>query len=433
MSRILRRSQDGYVMVTALIALAVMSILAAAAIAQANTALRMTGQAVRSEQALYLANAGVEMILARIRNAPLDEENQPAPEIEENAPYTYSMELEPGLVGSYEVVVTLTGSTAQIHSTGTVEGTSRVIEAQVPLSGDDDGGDDGGGGAPIPDQLAFGHGPMKLENNADICGDLYTTGNLKLENNVTIWNKTNAQDTKSPCEAIYGTGQVVVMGELTNENNVAIPGGWCDATDYGPSTPCQGNPPHVGTLPPPDFAKLKARATRWYVKASDAAYCDDKPADTCQTLNGTLSLTGSQTYSDDLVYVDGNLKIDKERGDGLSLTGSVTFVVTGSVSIEADLTCSDETNCLVGIIAGQSIKVEQNNVTVHATMQTLGELKAENSITIRGYLVAASMTMENNLLLYPPAAGIWPPAMHAGGDGSAAPAPPPEGYSGWSQ
>ncbi|MFZ5823591.1 MAG: type IV pilus modification PilV family protein [Bacillota bacterium] len=439
MIRIPRRAEEGYVMVTALIALAVMAILAAVAISQANSALRMSGQAVRSEQALYMANAGVEMILARAKNDPAS--------IEELTPYTYTLLLEPGLVGSYEVVVALRPSSIFIHSTGRVtrDGeplTSRVVEAEIPLTqGDDSGGGDGGnggdgGGGAVSDQLVFGNGPLSLMNSADVCGDLYASGDMTLGNGVTVWAKTKAQDPDSPCDAIQGTGKAVASGTLTKGNKTEIQGGWCDSTHFGSPYPCESQP-QVRAFPAPDWAKLKAEATRWYVKPADAAFCNDKPAGTCQVLAGNppkLDLYGEATYNNQLIFIDGDLEVPRRANRELVVSGTVTFAATGEVSLGGNVRCAGGSNCTVAFIAGGDL-VLGNNKEVWAVLQTQGTLSG-NQMTIHGYLAASSYDLKNGMTLYPLALTTWPPGVPGGsttpGSGGSTTAQPP-GYSDWNQ
>lgn len=438
MIRILRRSEAGYVMITALIALAVMAILAAAAISQANSALRMSSQAVRSEQALYMANAGVELILAKALDDPES--------IQDLTPYTYTMLLEPGLVGSYEVVVTLGPTSIYIQSTGSVsrdggEVTSRMVEAEIPFEwgdsgGGDDGGDDGsnGGGNGVSDQLVFSNGPLNLMNNADVCGDLYAAGDMTLGNGITVWAKTKTEDPDSPCDAIQGTGKAVASGTLTKGNKTEIQGGWCDSTHFGSPYPCESQP-QVRTLPAPNWAKLKAEATRWYVKPAEAAFCNDKPEGTCQVLSGSppeLELYGEASYSNQLIFIDGDLEVPQQANRELVVSGTVTFAATGQITLGGDVRCAGGSDCSMAFIAGGDL-VLGNNKEVWAVLQTQGTLSG-NQMTIHGYLAASGYDLKNGVTLYPAAFPTWPPGV-PGGDsppGSGGPTTPaPSGYSDW--
>ncbi|MFZ5817979.1 MAG: hypothetical protein ACOY93_22230 [Bacillota bacterium] len=423
MSRIHRRSEAGYVLVTALVALAVMSILAAAAISQATAALRLSAQAVRSEQALYMGNAGVEQILAMTRSASF---------IELNTPYTYNREVEPGVTGSYEAVVTVPRpGIIHIRSTGTVthagESTRRVVEAEIPfVQNSGDGG--GGGSSPV---LAFGNGSLSLMNQADICGDLYAAGDMTLGNTVTVWSKTTQEDPDSPCESIQGTGKAVASGTLTMGQVTEIQGGWCDATHYGPPYPCDEKP-EVQTLPPPDFAALKEQATRWYVRPSDAAFCSDKPAGSCQVLSGgKLTTYGSQSYSQEIVYVDGDLEVPQQANRRLQISGSVTFVVTGRAILGGSVLCTGGSTCGVAFLAGGDITLGYRK-EYWALLQTLGTLSG-NQVTVHGNLIAQTYDLRNGVKLYPMAAGAWPPGVPGAPGESGTASPPPEGYSDWDQ
>lgn len=426
MIRILRRSEEGYVMITALIALAVMAILAAAAISQANSALRMSNQAVRSEQALYMANAGVEAILAMTLTPSM---------IEENKPYSYSMELEPGLTGSYEVIVTVPRpGIIHIAATGMVSRddapTSRMVEAEIPFQWDET---DGGGGGTTPDQLVFGNGPLNLMNDADVCGDLYAAGDMSLGNGVRVWSQTRAQDPDSPCDSIQGSGRAVAAGTLTKGNKTEIQGGWCDSAHFGSPYPCPTRP-QVRTLPPPNWTDLRAQATRWYVKPADAAFCNDKPEGTCQVLTGDppkLDLYGESTYSRELIFIDGDLEVPQQANRELVIGGAVTFAATGRVTLGGNVRCAGGSTCSAAFIAGGDLTLG-NNKEVWALLQTAGKLSG-NQMTIHGYLTAGSYELKNGMTLYPMVGNAWPPGVPGGpGEGGAA-SPPLQNYSDWDQ
>lgn len=428
MVRIHRKSEEGYVMVTALIALAVMAILAVAALTQANTALRMARQGVWAEQALYAANAGIETILGRMQVV------EPAEPIVPGQSYTGSFALPQGLTGSFEVLVT-DPRPAAIHlkSIGQVtDGTethTRVVEADIPFNRDGDGG---GTTNPPPastglgEDLIFSNGPLTLSNNSNICGSLYVNGDLELGNWTKVWNST----TGSPCKEIIGTGVVIATGKMNLKQNVDLPANrLCASNHSGPGTACPAGPPALRSLPKPDFAKLRQDASRWYVP--NATFCQGKPAGSCQLVGkkDTVTIRGAQSYQGEIIYIDGDLT---NKG-GLTITGTVTFAVTGNVSLDANLLCTG--TCSVAIIADGNIDV-QPNTTQHATLYANGRLTG-NQNTVYGRLFAGSMDLKNGLTLYPPRSSLWSPGLPGGPQdtGGSTPTGPraPESYSDWKQ
>ncbi len=414
MIRASRRNEEGYVLITALIALAVMTILGAVAIAQATTALRMTRQAVRTEQALYMANAGAEFILARVQTAT-------PPEV--GVFYGDTLPLEPGLTGSYSVYIEeRQEGFIWLHSTGFVQDASgeqftRQVEAEIPLDlagGGGGGGTGGGGDGGQGGAFVWGNGPLTLGNQMDVCGDLYSTGDITLGTQVRVWGTTGGD---SPCTTIAGTGKVVAQGRLAKGPNTTIDGGWCDSTHYGAPYACDA-PPQVQTMPTPAFATLKSTATRWYVAPGSGAFCDGKPAGSCAELpepekkndSVSLALGGAQSYQEDLVYVEGDLVV--QRNDPLRITGTVTFAVTGSVYLEDDLVCAaGPGRCNVAVIASGDIAVTSTQVEVHSILQTAQTLRVKNQDVIWGTMVASDFDFETGVTLYPYAGDSWPPGV----------------------
>lgn len=414
MIRKLHRSEGGYVLVTALIAMAVLSILAAAAISQAHTALRMSRQAVRDEQALYMANAGVEMVYALVLEPQL---------IPENAEYNYPMQIAPGVNGSYHVVITDRPGMIGIRSTGTVteaSGTStRVIEAEIPF--------DRSGGTPPPEVLVMGNGPLSFHNMVDVCGDMFVNGDLETKH-MTVWARTTAQDEDSPCETLLGEGRTIVTGKLTKDQHSEFQAGWCDKDHYEDHTPCDGTKPQVRSFTPPDFPTLKSQATRWFVPNSESSYCNGKPAGTCQTFSSPLPLSGNRTYQDDLVYVEGSLDIS---GSGLTVTGNVTFAVNGAVRIDGDIRCAGSTTCNVAIVSAGDITVPNTHTFVRSTLFTNGRLIIEKTkVTIRGLISAGTVEAKNHLIIHPEY--VWPVGV-PGNPRNAAPSTGNGLYSTWTQ
>lgn len=415
MIRRLLRPEGGYVLVTALIALAVMSILALATISRANALLRMSRQAVREEQALYMANAGVEFIYARLTAIPPET-------VEENREYHHTMQLDPNVTGSYTVTAAVVRpGFLEITATGTVteggrESARRVVTAELPF--------EQGGGQPPPPVLVMGNGSLTFKDNVDICGDIYVNGDLDLSNNVTVW----APPAHGICDSVLGSGKAVVTGKLTMKNNVEIQGGWCDGSNYGPNTPCKGQKPQVLSVSPPNFGDLWNSANVRYVqKAGD---CGEKP--NCYTFDSPLRLNGNQSYQNQLVYINGDVVVDKT----LRVTGAVTFAVTGSVDLNADLLCAGGSTCNVSFVTQGKITMF-NNVDVWATLVTTGDLEVKNNAAIHGSIRAASMDFMNNTKLYP--TYLWPVGLPGNpqgnpGTGSGGTGTPHRGaFTRWSQ
>lgn len=476
------RSEAGYVMVTALIALAVMSLLAIASLTQASSLLRMSRQAVRDEQALYLANAGVEFIYAQLLTSVRDGTE---PRLHDQ----HVMALDGNVTGSYEVTaaevrtgyfeILATG----IITEGGIESARQVVEAELPVlpgggSGgggggrcddddrddddrdddDDDRDDDRGGrdwndggwdrdwdhgdwnSSPWPGwghwggwdrnagdscdddddddddwddqaparEVVAGFSSLALSNNTEICGDLFVNGNLHLNNNVVVWSPAAAARSKNvSCTSISGSGRVIVTGRLRTEH-ADIHGGWCDS-DSGEGTNCR-NKPLVRSITVPDFAPLKAQAQGWHLRPADQAFCQGRT--NCTTLkNGLYTLSGTRTYANQLIYIDGDLTVPV--GQNVVIAGRVTFAVTGNVTIDADVTCATGNACQVAFLAGGNLTVGTQKTTIWATLYAGNELNIDaTNVTIHGLLSATKGTVKNKLILYPTQA--WPTGIPGG-------------------
>lgn|GEM_PF-2535202 len=412
MRRITRDREEGYVMITALIALAVMTILGAVAIAEATTALRISRQAVRTEQALYMANAGAEYIMARLHS-----ETPP----EEGTFYSDTYQLEPGLTGFFTVVATgLETETVQLQSTGTVQDQTgqtwtRAVLASIPLipvatdpggggdPGGDPGGETGGGETEDPnapvifDQTMGSGGQVWVPNNGYICGDVVSRQRIELRNGVTVWGKTKFEDPNSPCLEVTGSGRVISAVDVwfQNESQVFVQGGWCDPDHWGEGTPCPTQPQADEIqVPTVDMAALKSRATEWWVRTE--ADCAGRPATTtCKVIpSNLLYLEGEMTFTQPaLIWIDATLRMG--TNDRLQITGKVNFVVNGQVQIanNARITCG-EVFCPIAITSAQDISVG-NGAEIHASMHAGTQFTGGNA-TIYGNVLAQTSNLDNN-------------------------------------
>jgi len=435
MFRRLRSSEGGYVLVAALVALAVMAILAAAAAAQANSAVRSADAAIRSEQALYLARAGAERVVAN------------PPDLEDGAETRiHATDLDPDLtIASYVVKVRREGDYLLIQSTGTAaHGRSReqrTLEETLywPLpdepedpggenpGGEDPGGEDSGNEAPgetdpegnLP--LIFEHavwvdGPVDIKNNAAICGNIVATGQVTIKNNATIWGQTKSKNKRSPCKTVAGSGMVVSATGVDIGNNATVQGGYCAPGHPGPC----GSVPTAGQIRPPavDLASLKARASEWWVqkKTSQPSECVQAPEGVaCKELSSsTVELTGTMRYTEPtIIYVDGNLVLNNNAR--VDIYGPVTFVVTGQVTIEnnARLSCGSSHYCPVGLVAKKDVQLAQNT-EVHAFVHTDGEFRGMNNSGLYGNVIARSTNFSKNNYVqqaFSAPAGPWPPGL----------------------
>lgn len=455
MLRRLRSSEGGYVLVLALVGLAVMAILAAGATRQATSAVRTAEKAIRAEQAQYLAEAGVQRVVAA-----------PPVELPEGETATFrASNLDPELDDAFYVVtVEREGDYLLIESVGTAARGRNREERRVrdrlfaPLpdpggedpgnedpggedpggedpGGEDPGGEDPGGEDPGNQPILFKYtlwtdDEVQLSNTALVCGDIVTTSTVEMSNSATVWGTVGGGANGSTCKSVGGSGTVVAAGSVSLSNTATIQGTVLSSgnvTLYNSATirgkavssgkvtlynsaqilgghckPGQaGCPPLPGAseIRPPkvDLAGLKAQADEWWVKRTFD--CAGLPQGAkCKVIgtNGVV-LEGFLEFSEPtIIYVDGNLSLSNNKR--LDIKGPVTFVVNGSIqfSNSSRLTCTgkggpSKAYCPIGLVSTKGVTTS-NSSEVHAFIHTDGKFIGANSSTVYGNVVANSIS-----------------------------------------
>ncbi|MDF2629354.1 MAG: hypothetical protein K0R39_3185 [Symbiobacteriaceae bacterium] len=366
-----RRNDSGYILITTMIALAVVALLGAGALNWASSGLRLARKAVESEQAFYMANAGIEDALARVLAG------------EAAGPINRQLPVAGGLAGTYSVSMTpQADESLSVVSTGQVGRTTRVVTARMmpgSTGGGPGGGTPGSGeGTPAPpgvpeqvfQQAIYSNGSLAFDNNSVICGDLTAVGSVTLGNGTRVVGKPGAG-----CSYVVGTGKVIATGLVELGNNATVAGGWCDYWRWGSAAhPCPTRP-SAAPLPAPDFAALSAQATERH--------------------STSRAWSGLRSYNNDLVYISGSLLVEKA---GLTVSGTVTFVATGGVSLEGSIICAGA--CTVAIIARGDI-TSGNSLTFRATLVSANRIALGNQVTVHGNLQASSYAVLNGATVYP--------------------------------
>jgi len=363
-----------------MIALAVVALLGAAALNWATSGLRLARKATESEQAFYMANAGIEDGLARVLAG------------QAAGPFSRQLPIAGSLSGTYSVTMTAQpDQSLAVVSTGQVGRTTRVVTARmVPGTAGSGPGSPDGSAPPPPgvdeqvfQQAIFSNGSLAFDNNSVICGDLLAVGSITLGNGTRVVGTAG-----SGCSYVVGTGKVIATGLVELGNNATVAGGWCDYWRWGTTAhPCPTRP-SASPLAAPDFAALSTRAT---VRAGAG-----------------LTLAGTRSYNNDIVYINGNLLVDKT---GVALTGTVTFVATGSAYLEGPVICAGA--CTVAIISRGDI-TSGNNLVFRSTLVSAGRIALGNSATVYGNLQAGGFAVLNNATVYPLKAGSTTPGAPGG-------------------
>ncbi len=365
-----------------------MSLLGAGVLSLAQGSLRQARKNTEMEQAFYLANAGMEAVLAKAVGGE---------SLAAGASLQRSMSVGPSLQGTYNVqlAATETNGVLRVSSEGVMGQSRRSITATLSQTQE----------YPLTyEHLVYSTGAVSVDNHTDICGDLYAAGDVTVSAQSTLWGKTTAQDPASPCREVFGTGKVISAGRITFNGQAIAQGNWCDATRYGPGYACS-SPPAKLSMSVPTSASLKSRATRLYVR--DATLCVGRPPGTCTVVPAgyTLTLTGASTYGTDLIFVDGNVTVGTA---GWFPTGLVTVAATGSVQFLGrtqtnPIACAKPDSCAVAFISEGPQTVDRS-VFVSGTFITSNTAVGftwGNSAEIRGVVLAPKVASGNHGTFYP--------------------------------
>lgn len=375
------QQQEGYILVAVLLVLAVTSLMGAAILSQSMTSMRIARRTVESEQALYLANAGIEHALAQVaaNGAPTA-----------TTTLTKTLPIANNRRGQYTAVLELAANnTIQVHATGTFGDSSRTVDAtfELPISVQE----------PAFAQAVYSQGALSVDQNVTIYGDLYGQQEMTLGNHVNV--------------KAYGTAKGVAQAQtIALAKNARVEGGTCSAAaPPSPGALCT-SPPPTYSLPELDASQLWEEAT---LRVND------------------LTLTGTQAYEDGLIWVQGNLTA---KG-GFTYRGKVTFAVTDQVRlggmVQPDQAwCAENGPCSAAFISLQSATPDHpnveilNNANVDGLIYAIGQINVGSSATVRGNISGGDVELRPAVTVYHEPGYIAAGLPGLPGTGSAVTAPP---------
>ena len=172
------RSRLGNAMVGALIASGVIAGVGVVVINRSTASVRQMQQSAEADQAWYLAMAGIEDVLAKLRWDGTSWNNlktTPVPASGSLAGGTYSA------TGTY-----VAGTTARVVSTGTYGRFSRQLIGVVQWQNDDN---------PPGSMSLYGGGSWRFSGNSHIEKNITTTGNIEFGGSSTLCGQAHAQGT----------------------------------------------------------------------------------------------------------------------------------------------------------------------------------------------------------------------------------------------
>jgi hypothetical protein len=228
MLRRLRRQEEGYALVTAVLLLSVMMVLMVVALEAGNSALRQTQGGIRWAQALTAAEAGINDAVTRIAEdraatSPCSSSGSTVCETNEGE---YQVDWTGNADGSLNVT-----STGYYPTKAAADFTRQIqvlLEPAVSFK-----------------YALYSEDTLSIKNNPVVIGDVYSSAGVEVDNNmvicgsvtaangnVTIGNNTEIVDEYATTGCTGQTGNVWAGGSILGDNGVVIAG---DATASAPS------------------------------------------------------------------------------------------------------------------------------------------------------------------------------------------------------
>lgn len=379
------RLNEGYVLVTVLLALAVLSLIGASALSRASTAQRTVARAVEHERALYAANAGVEHALAYLVGNGIPTRVTTLTGALESGAVTYSVTLEPGT------------SLIRIASGGAAGASVRTVHASVSLSS--------GQGMQVYRNTLYSGSGLSVDGDIAVCGDLFSNGSMSLTNGASVTKMGTALKAgpwRGNCPA-PATG-TAVSADRVIAGTAEIEGGWCDsATPH--QGPCQGTAPAPAPAPKPDWEWLKQNATHLYmVNCTGFTNCTGVSPGVPVVVSGTVPAGESR-----LIYAETHVVIPS-----LVVNHKLTVAAAGNIYFHGDTmwgtACTAEDPCSAAYIAKEGIGVEAPNVRIRGALIALGAegVHLHNHTMITGTVIANQVVSDPNGLDNPHGGGYGP-------------------------
>ena len=229
LTRRLRREEEGYALVVAMLLLAIMMILMVVALDAGSSALQGASKGVEWSKTLTVAEAGVNDAVTRLGDS----------RIATNPCAMSSATVCTGGGGEYQVnwTATSTGgivvtSIGYFPTKATAKFTREVQVTYEP--------------APTFKYALFSQDSLAIKNNPEVVGDVYSSGNVTVDNNVTICGSIISANgnvilgqndqvlkTYAPYNCTGESGMVWAGGAVTGSNGVSVAG---DVKASGPTS-----------------------------------------------------------------------------------------------------------------------------------------------------------------------------------------------------
>ncbi|TEB17569.1 hypothetical protein Psfp_00441 [Pelotomaculum sp. FP] len=374
------KNESGQALFLVMMVLMVLMLIGAAALTRTSSSHIRSFEQKKMVQSSYIAEAGVEKVLAHIKN---DFEWLKALEPNKDTNYVFAengetfLDYAGGRITSVKVTRTSTGNdptTFCLESRGDYQGATRTIN----VTGEARDGITFAKGIWVNSATEFenkvecycdiiGRSTLTFKNNDIVGGNIIAEGTVDVKKGITAYSIISGQDVliESNLEVIsqikaggniridkgFAGGQVSAIGDIILENTVDITG---DVYQNG-ELYMNDKKPSTGTLHKGEAVPFEVNIPS--LPVIDKNMYSENPNQTIESgiLSGTYDING-------ITYAPGDLDISG------NYSGRGVIVVQGKVTISGDLIRANEDSCLVIIALGQvdGVGISSNNKTTYA-------------------------------------------------------------------
>ena len=359
-----------------LLAVLILSLMGAGLLSLALAERQGAANEVKITQATYLAEAGINLALARLRQDPGWREG-------------LGETFLPGVQGRIVSVSLIPGAVSyRLRAVGEVDGIKRALEVDLAR--------------PFFSYALAGDGDLSLKNPIEVYGDIFATGSIDLQKgasgnvaagrDLTIHNNTTVQ------------GSVVTGRYLYNYGTIRG-----DATVGQPTDKYGNDPNYYGRVDGQIIKGLGFSFPAWPGDLA-AAYAGGTPLDPGEySLDELLDVVDNAPAGDNgikVIFSNGDLTINdgnhgKGHGGGSDndlYTGKVIIAAAGDITLSKNIQATSNSDAWAFVAGGDIIL--DGGITVDAVLMNDGYFyKQGASSTVNGSIVTAGIEIKGALII----------------------------------
>lgn len=308
---------------------------------------KISTNAVKSTQSYYVAEAGIEDSLMRLRNNP---QMQPV-----------SYVLSAGDANTSITIPSIIGGSRVITSQGDFVGRIRKIQATYSTDGDQ---------ASFFYGVQVGAGGLIMSNSAEVKGNVFSNGNIVGTQSNTIENNVIVAGNGNKLEKVRVKGDAMVYSCINSQidGNLTYVTGGTNTCNIVGSTSTQSI-----AIPTQPLPISQAQIDDWKGEAANGG-----------AISGNLTLIGSQAQSIGPVKITGNL----------TLSNSAVLTLTGTVYVQGGVTVSNSAKIQLDSSYGSlgGVIVSDGNITISNSAKLLSSGQPSS------YLLALSTSTSDSAI-----------------------------------